>query len=121
MQFSHILCTAENGLLLYAEEPGAISGVTFDSVSLRLRRATDGEAGFHDLRPCAGPTSTERRLCYVYERNAGAVFRKCAFHAEGEMARLLELSYPTVRNRLDDILARIAEAECEGSETETQP
>ena len=38
-----------------------------------------------------------------------------------EMARLLELSYPTVRNRLDDILARIAEAECEGSETETQP
>ncbi len=32
-----------------------------------------------------------------------------------EMARLLELSYPTVRNRLDDILARIAEAECEGA------
>ena len=35
-----------------------------------------------------------------------------------EMARLLELSYPTVRNRLDDILARIAEAEAAGSETE---
>lgn len=35
-----------------------------------------------------------------------------------EMARLLELSYPTVRNRLDDILARIAEAEAGGSETE---
>ncbi len=94
VQFSHILCTAENGLLLYAEEPGAISGVTFDSVSLRLRRATDGEAGFHDLRPCAGPTSTERRLCYVYERNAGAVFRNCAFQAEGEMARLLDGSPP---------------------------
>lgn len=34
-----------------------------------------------------------------------------------EMARLLRLSYPTVRNRLDDIIERIKIAEkCDGNE-----
>lgn len=36
-----------------------------------------------------------------------------------EMARLLELSYPTVRNRLDDIRERIRACEAAGSADET--
>ena len=76
----------ENGVLLYAEEPGGISGVTFDGVSLRLRRATDYETGLHDLRPCAGPACTEKKSCWVYAKNASrTVFRNCAFHEDGTM------------------------------------
>lgn len=91
VRFSNIFCTAENGILLYAEEPGAISGVTFDGVSLRLRRATDYETGLHDLRPCAGPPSAEKRDCWVYAKNAsGVTFRSCAFHADGAMGSLPE-------------------------------
>lgn len=78
VRFSNIFCTAENGVLLYAEEPGGISGVTFQDVSLRMRRATDYETGLHDLRPCAGPASTEKRSCWVYGKNASGVrFRDC--------------------------------------------
>ena len=86
VRFGNIFCTAENGILLYAEEPGGISGVTFDGVSLRLRRATDYETGLHDLRPCAGPACTEKKSCWVYAKNASrTVFRNCAFHEDGTM------------------------------------
>lgn len=86
IRFGNIFCTAENGILLYAEEPGGISGVTFDGVSLRLRRATDYETGLHDLRPCAGPACTEKKSCWVYAKNASrTVFRNCTFHEDGTM------------------------------------
>ena len=86
IRFGNIFCTAENGILLYAEEPGGISGVTFQDVSLRMRRATDYETGLHDLRPCAGPACTEKKSCWVYAKNASrTVFRNCAFHEDGTM------------------------------------
>lgn len=86
VRFSNIFCTAENGILLYGEEPGAISGVTFEGVSLRLRRATDYETGLHDLRPCAGPDYAEKRDCWVYAKNASdTVFRNCSFRGDGAM------------------------------------
>ena len=86
VRFSGIFCTAENGILLYAEEPGGISGVTFQDVSLRMRRATDYETGLHDLRPCAGPASTEKRSCWVYGKNASGVrFRDCSLLWDASM------------------------------------
>lgn len=86
VRFSNIFCTAENGILLYAEEPGAISGLRFDGVSLRLRRATDYETGVHDLRPCAGPASAEGGGCWVYAKNASdTTFRNCSFRWDASM------------------------------------
>ena len=86
IRFGNIFCTAENGILLYAEEPGGISGVTFDGVSLRLRRATDYETGLHDLRPCAGPASTEKISCWVYGKNASGIrLRDCSMLWDASM------------------------------------
>lgn len=86
VRFSNIFCTAENGILLYAEEPGAISGLRFDGVSLRLRRATDYETGVHDLRPCAGPPSAAGGGCWVYAKNVfDTVFQNCSFHEDASM------------------------------------
>lgn len=61
-------------------------------MDLHLRRATDYEKGFHDLRPSAGPAYTDRAVGYVYGKNASAVaFRGCSFRAdeymEGQMDR----------------------------------
>lgn len=86
VRFSNIFCTAENGILLYAEEPGAISGLRFDGVSLRLRRATDYEMGVHDLRPCAGPPSAKGGDCWVYVKNVfDTAFRNGSFRADASM------------------------------------
>ena len=91
VRFSNIFCTAENGILLYAERPEAISGVAFDHVSLCLRRATDYEKGMHDLRPCVGPACAEKEVCYVYAENvADAAFHGCSFRADADMEHLLE-------------------------------
>lgn len=88
VRFSNISCDSENGILLYAETPGAISDIAFDNVSLYLRRATDYEKGLHDLRPCAGPAYTDPDVCCVYAENAdGVVFRGCSFRADAEMGK----------------------------------
>lgn len=90
VRFSNIHCTAENGILLYAERPEAISDVAFDHVSLSLRQATDYEKGLHDLRPWAGPAYADRELCYVYAENAsGVTFQGCFFQADAAMEKLL--------------------------------
>lgn len=88
VRFSNIFCTAENGILLYAEEPGAISGLRFDGVSLRLRRATDYETGAHDLRPCAGSPSVAGGDCWVYAKNVfDTAFRNCSFREDASMGQ----------------------------------
>ena len=93
VRFSNIFCTSENGILLYAEEPGAVSRISFDNVTLRLRQATDYEKGLHDLRPTAGPSCTDRGTRYVYAEGVSqAVFRGCTFDADEEMERLLDCS-----------------------------
>lgn len=91
VRFSNILCTGENGILLYAEEPGTVSRICFDNVSLHLRRATGYEKGLHDLRPTDGPACAGAGLRYVYEHGVpDAVFRCCSFSADADMERLLE-------------------------------
>ena len=92
VRFSNIACAAENGILLYAEEPGAVSRVSFDNMDLRLRQATDYGKGLHDLRPAEGrPSSTEKALSYVHAENvSGVSFRGCSFHADEAMEKMLD-------------------------------
>ena len=86
IRFSNIFCTGENGLLLYGESPGAISGISFDNVQLHLRCLTDHEKGFHDLRPTVGPTFTQKGLHYVLANNASDVrFANCRFSADEDL------------------------------------
>ena len=80
VRFQNIFCAAENGILLYAEDPAQISGISFDHVCLTLRTATDYPKGGHDLRPTIGARSTPPQPHYVYAHNASGVqFRDCAF------------------------------------------
>lgn len=84
--FSGISCRSENGILLYSEEPGGISGLRFRDVSVRLWRQTEHRAGYCDLRPQARELPAWRELCYVNARNASDVrFSGCSFRAEEEM------------------------------------
>lgn len=86
IQFSNIVCTSENGILLYGEEEHAIQNIRFRDVSLHLRSSTRYPKGDHDLRPCTGSTLTPKKLSYVYARNADHVhFHGCSFTAEGLM------------------------------------
>ncbi len=85
--FSHILCTGENGILLYGSRPGAISDLHFNHIGISMKAITEYEKGFHDLRPAFGADYTQQGLHYVYARHvAGAAFRDCSFQADSAMA-----------------------------------
>ena len=87
VRFSNITCESENGILLYSETPDGISDITFDHVSLHLRRKTDHDTGYHDLRPCVGPSFTENTLYYLYARHITRTrLRGCDFTADSVMS-----------------------------------
>ena len=87
IHFSNIRCESENGILLYAENPGDIADITFENVSLNLRKFTEYETGHHDLRPNTCESFTEQTLCYVYAHGAAKVaFRNCAFSSAENIA-----------------------------------
>lgn len=91
IRFSNLFCTAENGILIYSERPDAVSGISFDHVTLNLRNKTHHEKGFHDLRPSFGPKFTGTDLSYVYAHNAASVhFSNCSFHAESLLSDMIE-------------------------------
>lgn len=54
VHFENINCDGENGIFLYAEEPGMLQDVSFRRVRVRLRKTSRWPAGSWDLRPCAG-------------------------------------------------------------------
>ena len=86
IRFSNILCESENGILIYGERPGLIEDIRFDGVSVHLRKATNHEKGFHDLRPTVGPLATDAGLAHIHAHNAAKVtFRDCRFTAEEGM------------------------------------
>jgi polygalacturonase len=51
VRFSNLICTSENGAMVYAAEPGHIEGISFDRVSIRIQRPSAFEGGRQDLRP----------------------------------------------------------------------
>ena len=80
VRFSNIFCTAENGILLWGEEPGRIEGISFDHVSLTLRNVTKYEKGPHDLRPTLGDGTAPGLPHYVRAHNvADVAFDRCSF------------------------------------------
>ncbi|MCD7755043.1 MAG: glycosyl hydrolase family 28 protein [Firmicutes bacterium] len=94
VSFTGIQCDGENGILLYGNVPGAISGITFDHVSVSLRAITEHEKGHHDLRPAYGYDYTEQGLHYVYAHNvSGADFQSCRFQADSALAPQIASPY----------------------------
>ncbi len=86
IHFRDILCSGENGILLYAHAPEAICQVSFQNIRLQLRTVTDYEKGIHDLRPTFGPGSAPKGLHYVLAHNCRDLrFRDCRFEAEAQL------------------------------------
>jgi hypothetical protein len=67
--------------------------------------------GLYQLPPLARLSPEEQLFLLQFVKASGSL---------KEMARLLKLSYPTVRNRLDEIIERVKEAEneCTGYQEE---
>lgn len=102
IQFSSIFCSGENGILIYGENPDAISNISFQNVRLDLHEATTHEKGFHDLRPTIGPSFTEKGLYYVYGNNATCVsFQNCSFSANASIKN--EMLQPYHFSNCDEI------------------
>lgn len=78
--FSNIFCKAENGILLYGEDAGHISDVSFDRVALTLHNTTKYPKGNHDLRPTVGPKSVCEDAHYIHAHNCSHIsFTNCTF------------------------------------------
>lgn len=91
IRFQNIFCDGENGILLYAEEPGKIENIRFEGVSLHLQRKTDHPMGIHDLRPTFGPLSTEEGLAHIHAHGACRVrFRDCSWSSDLPALRCVE-------------------------------
>jgi hypothetical protein len=79
VRFSNIMCRGENGVVVYAEEPGKIDGIEFDRVSVNIDKTTDYPAGRQDFRPKPGDQMPEFPTSGFMLRNAANVtLRNCS-------------------------------------------
>lgn len=68
--FHNIICSGENGILIYGDDSRNISDISFENVSLHICKTTDWPRNYHDLRPCLENTILEDELRGIYIRNA---------------------------------------------------
>ena len=54
IRFSNIVAHSENGVYVIGHEPGAVSGIVFDNVHVKLDKWTQFTGGRMDLRPWSG-------------------------------------------------------------------
>jgi polygalacturonase len=79
IHFSNIVCRGENGVMIYAEQPGKIDGIQFDRVSVEINKTTDWPAGRQDFRPKPGdqmplfPTSG-----FMFRNASNVTLRNCS-------------------------------------------
>jgi hypothetical protein len=78
IRFSNILCRGENGVVVYAEEPGKIAGIEFDRVQIHIDKTTSFPAGHQDFRPKSVDQMPEFPTSGFMLRNAADVtLRNC--------------------------------------------
>ena len=79
IHFSNILCRGENGVMVYAEEPGKLDGIEFDRVQVHIDKTTKLPAGHQDLRPKPTDQMPEFPTSGFMLRNAANVtLRNCS-------------------------------------------
>ena len=72
IRFQNILCSSENGILIYGDPSCNISDIVFDGVTLKLQKETEYSGDYHDLRPTEDSASTQG-LYALFARNAARV------------------------------------------------
>jgi polygalacturonase len=79
IRFSNLMCTSENGAVIYADEPGHIENISFDRVTVHVVRPTEFAGGQQDLRPNDKEGLPTIDTSGFLLRNAsGVTFRDCA-------------------------------------------
>ena len=73
VRFQNINCCSENGILLYADTPENISGISFENVFLELKAKTDWTRNYHDLRPTYKQDVLTDHLYALYACNVNAL------------------------------------------------
>jgi len=51
IRFSNLVCSGENGAVVCAYRPGALSGIHFDRITLAIDKTTAWDGGHQDFRP----------------------------------------------------------------------
>jgi hypothetical protein len=79
IRFSNLICRSENGVVVYAAEPGHIEDISFDRVSLRIDRPAAFAGGQQDLRPnAAEPFPTMDSAGFLLRDAADVRFTDCS-------------------------------------------
>ena len=80
IRFSNLICSSENGAVIYADEPGHIENISFDRVSIHVSRPSAFAGGLQDLRP-NGDKESLRALPtsgFLMNNASGVTFRDCS-------------------------------------------
>jgi polygalacturonase len=78
IRFSNLICSSENGAVIYAAEPGHIENISFDRVSIHIDRPSVYAGGQQDLRPNAGTGMPVMETDgYLIRRASSVNFRDC--------------------------------------------
>ena len=79
IRFTNLVCTSENGAMVYADEPGHIENISFDHVTVRIVRPATFTGGEQDLRPNARMGLPKIATNGFLVRHAsGVTFRDCS-------------------------------------------
>jgi hypothetical protein len=79
IRFSNLICTSENGAVVYADEPGHIENISFDRVSIHIVKPSAFPGGRQDLRPTSKePLPTLATSGFILRQAAGVTFTDCS-------------------------------------------
>lgn len=84
VRFVNIVAEAENSVVVRGE-PGSISGIVFDGVSVTLARRSRWPGGRYDLRPSAEQFLDHPTVGFYLERAADVTLRGCRVRWAGEL------------------------------------
>ena len=70
VRYRNITCKGENGVLIFSTGDNPIKDVTFDNVSVEVRKTSKWPCGIYDLRPCIDYGIEEEKNSCFYIRNA---------------------------------------------------
>jgi polygalacturonase len=80
IRFSNLICSSENGAVVWADEPGHIEDISFDRVSIRVSRPSAFPGGQQDLRPNGDkePLRILPTSGFQMSHASGVTFRDCS-------------------------------------------
>lgn len=82
IRFINISCESENGCFIGGETPDKVTDITFDRVSLDLRKTTSWPGGVYDKRPCDGEGFVNAPVYGFYVDGASDItFTGCSVRA----------------------------------------